>query len=420
MEAVGRIMGFQLAIKNYERQSQKLITKSRKLITKSQKNKQMRKITILILLFFSAEFLIIVGCNNNSKSVSANVSKLTLQQNATQTKEVTDSLKKDTITIVSVGDMMLGTNYPRRPNYLPPKGDCSFLLRNVSEYLRDADLTFGNCEGTFSDKPEYARDCYGSRWCYRFSMPTKFVNCMVDAGFDVVSIANNHIRDLGEYGKKKTMETLKNAGIHFAGICEVPTDTFTIKGVKYGFCAFAPNVGTCQITNYTKMQETVKQLKKECQIVIVSFHGGAEGATHQHVTRKYEYFLKQNRGNVYKFAHSAIDAGADVVLGHGPHVTRAVELYKNRFIAYSLGNFATYKRFGINGVFGIAPILKLWIGDKGDFIKGKIIPVHQDLLKGTLYDEQGRVIKKIQELTKQDFPENILLISDDGTITSNK
>lgn len=325
-------------------------------------------------------------------------------------------IKKDTITVVAVGDMMLGTNYPASPNYLPPNDDCSSLISPVVEYLRNADLTFGNCEGTFSDEPAYAKACNDPRWCYRFSMPTKYVNCFVDAGFDVVSIANNHLYDLGTYGRDNTVKILEQAGLHFAGLSSIPRDTFTLEGVKYGFCAYAPNQGTCQITDYESMEATVKQLEAECDIVLVSFHGGAEGSKHEHVPREYEYFLGQNRGNVYKFAHKAIDAGADIVIGHGPHVTRAVELYKNRFIAYSLGNFCTYRRFNIRGVSGIAPIIKIWIDNNGKFIKAKITPTYQNKMTGTKYDTNGKVISRMQELLEADFPETPLKITDEGDI----
>ncbi len=354
--------------------------------------------------------------NCNSEPPKSNIAEKPTPKD-TLVSQAVPTPKIDTITIVAVGDMMLGTNYPTSPNYLPPNNNFDALLSDVVEYLRDADLTFGNCEGTFSDKPQYAKKCNNPQWCYRFSMPTKYVNGFKNAGFDLVSIANNHVHDLGNYGKNKTIETLRNAKIHFAGVVDIPTDTFTLNGVKYGFCAFAPNAGTCQITNHKKMQETVRALKKDCRIVIVSFHGGAEGRKHEHVTRNYETFLGQNRGNVYKFAHLAIDAGADIVLGHGPHVTRAIELYNNKLIAYSLGNFCTYRRFSIQGVSGIAPILKVWLDDEGNFLKGKITPIYQDKFKGTFLDKQGRVIKRMQSLSKQDFPESKLVIVDDGTIS---
>ncbi len=373
----------------------------------------MKKIALTILsiaILIGISFFIISSKKNKNEAVA---------YNNDQTEKVIPIKtveKSDTITIVAVGDVMLGTNYPTSPNYLPPNNDCSSLMAPVISYLRDADLTFGNSEGAFSDKPEYAKSCNDPEWCYRFSMPTKYVNCLVDAGFDVVSIANNHLYDLGTYGKDMTIKTLQDAELNFAGTPDFPLDTFTINGVKYGFCAFAPSEDTCQITDYQTMHETVKKLDEMCQIVIVSFHGVAKGNKYEHLTFDYEYFLGQNRGNVHRFAHIAVDAGADIVIGHGPHVTRAIELYNDRFIAYSLGNFCTYRRFNIQGVNGIAPIIKLWIDKDGKFIKAKITPVYQDKMTGTKYDEQGRIIKRMQELIAEDFPNGTLKITDEGLI----
>lgn len=326
----------------------------------------------------------------------------------------------DTITVIGVGDIMLGTNYPSSPNYLPPNNNCKPLLADVVDVLRDADLTFGNNEGTYSDKPNYANPCGNSNYCYRFSMPEKYVNCLVDAGFDVVSIANNHMGDLGNWGRENTVKVLEEAGLHFAGLQTHPTDTFTLNGIKYGFCGFAPNQGTCKITDYALLKRTVKKLKEECQIVIVSFHGGAEGSKHEHLTRKTETYLGANRGNVYKFAHTAIDAGADIIFGQGPHVTRAIEVYKNRFIAYSSGNFCTYKRFNLRGVNGIAPIIKLYIDGNGKFIKGKITATYQNKQTGTHIDPNNRVITRMQQLVKQDIPESVIEIKNNGDIILKK
>ena len=378
----------------------------------------MKTTIIFIQIFFIA--IVLNSCLNSNAKINDNTNTQTISEEAKSEVKKQNFNQKDTITIVGVGDMMLGTNYPTSPNYLPPNNDCSTLLEPVVEYLRDADLTFGNCEGTFSDIPSYAKGCNDPKWCYRFSMPEKYVNCFVDAGFDVVSIANNHLYDLGTYGRDNTVKIIKEAGLHYAGLTSCPTDTFTLEGVKYGFCAFAPNTGTCQITNYSELKTTVEGLKKECQIVIVSFHGGAEGSSHEHITRKYEYFLGQNRGNVYKFSHLAIDYGADVVFGHGPHVTRAVELYKDRFIAYSMGNFCTYRRFNLRGVSGYAPIIKLWLNQNGEFLKGKITPIYQEKMTGTDIDLSGKVITRMQMLTKADFPEGVLEITDQGDILKIK
>ena len=250
-------------------------------------------------------------------------------------------------------------------------------------------------------------------------MPTKFVDCLVDAGFNVLSLANNHMGDYGEPGRTSTMQTLKGAGIHYAGLLTSPTAEFVIDGVKYGFCAFAPNVGTVDVRNIPAAQEIVRQLKSRNDIVIVSFHAGAEGRAYQRVTRQTETYLGENRGNVYEFSHKMIDAGADILLGHGPHVTRAVEIYKNRFIAYSMGNFSTFSRINVQDVNGIAPIFRIYTTRDGRFIKAHITPTIQpgdD--RNPRLDPSGRVISVIQNLTKSDFPEVKINISNDGWITA--
>lgn len=320
------------------------------------------------------------------------------------------------LTIVGVGDMMLGTNYPSKA-FLPPN-DGKDLLTDVIDILQNADVTFGNLEGTLFDEGGKPKTCRDSSICYVFRTPAKYVDRYVEAGFDLLSIANNHSGDFGGEGRQKTKETLKEAGIGFAGLAwSDETFIFEKDSVRYGLCAFAPNSGTCDIRNLLKAKQIVEQLAQECDIVIVSFHGGAEGATKQHVPRASEDFYGENRGDVYAFAHAVIDAGADIVFGHGPHVTRAVELYQDRFIAYSMGNFCTYGRFNLTGPAGYAPIIALQINRNGEFLGGEIIPVYQQKTHGPKIDPQRRAIKTIQELTKADFPETPLQISGTGKIT---
>lgn len=323
---------------------------------------------------------------------------------------------EEVYTVIGVGDMMLGTNYPST-SYLPPNGGKD-LLAEVQDYLKNADVTFGNLEGTLFDTGGTPKTCRDPSVCYVFRTPAKYVEHYVNAGFDVLSIANNHSGDFGPEGRRKTKEVLQEAGIAYAGL--TGTDEYAVferNGLKYGFCAFAPNSGTCNLRDISGAQRIVKKLAEISDVVIVSFHGGAEGANHQHVTRKTETYVGENRGNVYEFAHAVIDAGADIVFGHGPHVTRAVELYKDRFIAYSLGNFCTYGRFSLAGPAGIAPIVKLEIDREGTFLGGEIVPIYQQKTHGPKIDPQERVIKTMTELTKADFPETPLNISPDGKMT---
>lgn len=317
--------------------------------------------------------------------------------------------------IIGVGDMMLGTNYPSK-SYLPPN-DGKALLAPVLDLLKNADVTFGNHEGTILNKGGTPKTCRDPKVCYVFRTPEHYAARFVEAGFDVLSLANNHSGDFGPEGRKRTKAVLREAGIHFAGLAGTDeTAIFERNGVKFGFCAFAPNSGTCDLRDIAGAKAIVEKLAREVDVVIVSFHGGAEGADHQHVPRATETFHGENRGNVYKFSHAVIDAGADIVFGHGPHVTRAVELYKDRFISYSLGNFCTYGRFSLNGPAGIAPLISLQINRQGEFLEGKITPTYQQKTHGPKIDAQKRVIKTIKNLTKTDFPETPLSIDDDGVM----
>ncbi len=318
--------------------------------------------------------------------------------------------------VIGVGDMMLGTNYPS-PSYLPPDNGRD-LLADVKDILRAADVTFGNLEGTIFDSGGTPKTCRDPSVCYVFRTPARYVAHFVDAGFDVLSIANNHSGDFGPEGRTRSKAVLREAGIHYAGLTGTDeTAVFERNGITYGFCAFAPNSGTCDLRDIPRAKAIVKSLAEKTDVVIVSFHGGAEGAAHQHVPKRKEEFHGENRGDVYAFAHAVIDAGADIVFGHGPHVTRAVELYKDRFIAYSLGNFCTYGRFSLAGPAGIAPIIALNVDDEGQFIEGQITPTYQQKHHGPKIDPQKRVIQALIDLTRADFPDTPLHISKEGKIS---
>lgn len=322
--------------------------------------------------------------------------------------------QQETVHIIGVGDMMLGTNYPSA-NYLPPN-DGKDLLAPVNDILKAADVTFGNLEGTVLDKGGNVKHCSNPKACYAFRMPEKYVDNLQTAGFDFVSIANNHVGDFGAPGRENTVAYLKRTGIAAAGLLSQPTATVERNGVTYGLAAFAPNTGTVDVRDLENAKKIVSELAKQVDIVIVSFHGGAEGRKHQHVPCKTEYYYGENRGNVCAFSRAVIDAGADVVFGHGPHVTRAVDLYKDRFIIYSLGNFCTYARFSLTAESGLAPILDVETDKEGRFVSAKITPIFQVKPGGVQIDPQKRVIGILQRLTKADFPDTPLEITDEGII----
>jgi hypothetical protein len=329
----------------------------------------------------------------------------------------TKTEETNSLTFIGVGDMMMGTHFPSK-KYLPPNNDPYPLMQEVIPTLHSADVVFGNLEGAFLDKGAVFKRCKDTTKCYAFKTPTSYAPVLKKAGFNLLSLANNHIRDFGPAGMRTTTALLDSMQIPYAGLISKPFDTLRVANKLIGLCAFAPNTGTVQIGDIAGAKKIVMHLSQMCDYVLVSFHGGAEGAKHQHITREDEIFYGENRGNVYAFSHAMIDAGADIVFGHGPHVPRSVEVYRNKFIAYSLGNFFTYSRFNLSGPNGLSPVIKVSVDENGDFVQGQIHSFRQVKGAGVFSDPQHTVAKKIKDLTFIDFPElqNRLFIDEEGSI----
>ncbi len=303
------------------------------------------------------------------------------------------------VTIAAVGDMMLGTDYPE--NHLPDDDGVSFLTA-VTPILSAADITFGNLEGVLVDGGEPGKQCSNPAVCYRFRSPTRYVNHYVAAGFDVMSLANNHARDFGEDGRLGTMQTLANAGIHHSGL-EGDFASLESNGLRVVLIAFAVTKNSNMMLDYEQSAATVVGYASSHDIVIVSFHGGAEGQGVMHLPFDEEEYFDEPRGDVVKFSRMMVDAGADLVLGHGPHVVRAMERYKDRLIAYSLGNFATYYGISVDGVKGVAPILVATVDGTGQFIEGQIHSTVQIRPSGPTFDDDRIALNLIRGLSIEDF-----------------
>ena len=317
------------------------------------------------------------------------------------------------LTIAAVGDIMMGTDFPE--NILPDDDGVGFL-QAVTPILQAPDVTFGNLEGVLLDGGEPVKQCKDKRICFLFRSPTRYAAYLQRAGFDVMSLANNHARDFGEEGRSSSMAALDALGIHHSGR-EGTTASWIANGRRVALVAFAPNVGANQLNEPEVARALVSQLAATHDIVIVSFHGGAEGNGAEVLPFAREMFAGEDRGNVVEFAHAMIDAGADLVLGHGPHVVRPMEIYRDRLIAYSLGNFATYYGISVDGIRGIAPILLCTLDDEGRFVSGHIEATTQIRPAGPTPDAAGAVIGLLRTLTDNAFPQGRLLIGEDGSLT---
>ena len=320
----------------------------------------------------------------------------------------------DTLTISMVGDIMMGTTFP---SMMLPENDGKQLFKDAAHILKRADLALGNLEGTLCDGGQSTKGTGPNS--YSFRTPTSYAPRLKEVGFDFLSMANNHANDFGQLGIESTEKCLREQGILFAGI-EGRVESALIErgGKKIGLCAFGHNSYTLKHTDLNVVGRIVDDLVKRCDLVIVSFHGGAEGRTQSHLPQGSETFLGENRGSLRQLAHFCIDHGADVVYGHGPHVLRAAEVYKGRFIAYSLGNFCTPYNVSLTGISGYAPLVEIKINKQdGRFISGQIYPFIQTRGIGPRTDEKGVVIQQMKQLSEADVPQSQATISADGLIT---
>jgi hypothetical protein len=318
------------------------------------------------------------------------------------------------ITIAAVGDIMLGTTFPNG-GWLPPD-DGATLLAEASPILRAADVTFGNLEGPMIDGGTTAKCPPKSRNCFAFRVPTRYGQYLKDAGFDVMSLANNHALDFGAAGRESSKRVLDSLGIAHSG--EVgDIARLAVKGKKIELIAFATNRTSYNLNDLEAARRVVAASVAKADLVIVSFHGGAEGATRQHVPRGAEMFFGENRGDLRTFTHAMIDAGADLILGHGPHVVRGMEVYKNRLIAYSLGNFATYGPFNLSGPQGLSLILETRLGSDGAFLGGRIVSVRQEKPGGPRLDPARTIIPIVRQLSQEDFGASAVKVGEDGKIS---
>ena len=234
------------------------------------------------------------------------------------TAEVSESR---TVTVSAVGDCTLGTdesfNTSTSFNAYEAMNGTSYFFQNVRSILEADDATFANFEGTLTT--ETARESKE----YAFKGDPSYTQILTDGSIDVVTLANNHSSDYGAKSLTDTEEALDAAGIDYC-----IGDKIAVKEVNGIPTAF---IGVYVLNDGMAREEQVKQTiaaakQQGAKLVIVAFHWGTEKASEPDETQK-------------SLAHTAIDCGADLVVGHHPHVLQAIEYYKGKYIAYSLGNF---------------------------------------------------------------------------------
>jgi poly-gamma-glutamate capsule biosynthesis protein CapA/YwtB (metallophosphatase superfamily) len=287
-------------------------------------------------------------------------------------------------------------------NAWPPAGTGS-LLDAVTPSLH-SDLTLGNLESALGDLA-MTKCAPHEADCYQFEAPDSTAQDLKQDGFSAVNVANNHTLDAGTAGKTSTDAALRSAGLAWAGRPGQIT-YLTRNGITIALLGFAPWSYDADALDISGAEALVRQAKQHAQLVIVMEHIGAEGDSAQHVRPGEEYFLGQDRGNPIAFTHGVIDAGADLVVGSGPHVLRGMQWYHGHLIAYSLGNFCGYNTLGLNGVTSISAILHVTLNASGQFVRGSISPLRLVSPGEPEPDPAGAAIGVINSLSRADFAGN--------------
>lgn len=311
------------------------------------------------------------------------------------------------VAIVATGDIVMGST----PN-LPPDGGRSFFSDVQTDLA--GDVVLGNLEGTLSTGG--GSKC-GARStdCFAFQTPPSYARWLAQAGFTVMNLANNHAYDFGRRGLEQTIAALTGVGLEHTGRPGQVT-VQTVGEIRVALVGFASYPWAASLTDIAAAKRLVRRASRLADVVVVTMHAGAEGRDHQHVTRRTERFLGENRGNVVRFSRAVVDAGADLVVGHGPHVLRGMEWHKKRLIAYSLGNFAGYKVFSMGGPLSTSAILRITLRGDGTFETGRVVPTHLVGQGLPALDPAETAHGMLRSLSREDFGTRAVEISADGIL----
>jgi hypothetical protein len=264
------------------------------------------------------------------------------------------------IRMVFAGDTVLGNSFA--VDDIPASWDHEYFA-GVRSLFKDADLLFGNLEGVLTNRKNTMKQT-GSGRAYAFSFPPRYAKLLREEGFNVVNVANNHAYDFREEGYRDTLNNLKQAGILYTGPRGQIT-TLNIHGFRVAMIGFTWTEKFNSMFDLALDTALVRAARAQHDYVIVTFHAGAEGAGAVWHSNADEMFMGENRGNTVAFTHAMIDAGADLAVGHGPHVLREAECYRGHPIIYSLGNFVGVGGLSAQRTASISALLQVTLNPNG-------------------------------------------------------
>jgi hypothetical protein len=300
------------------------------------------------------------------------------------------------ITVGWAGDTTPGSMYG-----MPPNGGRA-LFGSMRPLLSKPDLMIANLEGTYSTTGPSKCTGTSTANCFAFQAPPSYAEALAWSGIDLVNIANNHSMDYLTRGFSQTQAALKKAIVAYAG----PPNTVTIvhvRGLRVAVMGFSPYPWSAPLNDIPAAARLVRRAAAEANVVVVLMHAGAEGSNEIHTPYGSEHAYGEDRGNVRAFARAMIDAGADLVLGSGPHVIRGIERYKNHLIAYSLGNFAGWHNFGLGGNLSLSGLLTVKIDGAGRTLGGRWLSLYVSQPGVPEVDSSNTSAHLVSSLSASDF-----------------
>lgn len=299
--------------------------------------------------------------------------------------------------ITLVGDVIPGS-VAEKFKYLSPTAQ---QISDFQTITAGSDFVIGNYEGTLCNQG-IAKKCEWQNPCYAFRLPESEAALFGKLGFRMLSVANNHSLDFEPVCRKTTVEVLETVGISTSGL-PGQIARLKVKEVKVSLIAFHASAYFNSTLDLSKAARMIREERKRSDLLLVYFHGGAEGTGATRIPFKPEIYVGENRGDVVAFAHKAVQAGADFVFGSGPHVIRACEHYHGKVISYSLGDMI----FGIDRTGesfereGLAVRLDFDVG------KRRLIHHFRSVLLGgngwPALDPSGSAVSKLRQRSSEAF-----------------
>jgi hypothetical protein len=257
------------------------------------------------------------------------------------------------------------------------------------------------------------------RMCYAFLTPVALAPRLAEGGFTHLNLANNHANDFGDDARTTTVRILDSLGLRTYG----PLGSITVDTIRrgdglttVGLLGFTTYPYAYDLLDIARSAAVVDSVRDLVDLLVVTFHGGAEGSKALHVPEAAESLGREPRGDLRAWARAVIDAGADGVVGHGPHVLRGIEYYRGKPIAYSLGNFLTYRGFNLAGPLGLTGVLQLEAGPDLAWRRVRFVPMVQVPGSGPAPDLGGAALDLIRTLSRDDFGDSAARFGDDGEI----